>query len=93
MAFIGYSSAGYEELAAEIRNRKARLIEILNSFVDVQEAITDCWKGNDADAYKADLAKIIQDTKLSVESTYDAMLAQFKRTHDDWVEKQSTING
>lgn len=89
MAFIGYNTAGYEDLVAEIGSRKTKLLEILNSFVDVQTAIADCWKGNDADAYKAELERVILNTKQSVEETYSAMSAQFKRTHDEWVSKQN----
>ena len=82
MSFIGYNSTGYSELAAEIRTRKSRLLDILNSFPEVENAISDSWKGADATAYKDELNKVIQ--------SYDAMSSQFERTYNDWVEKQKT---
>jgi uncharacterized protein YukE len=90
MSFIGYNSTGYSELAAEIRTRKSRLLDILNSFPEVENAISDSWKGADATAYKDELNKVIQSTKESVTATYDAMSSQFERTYNDWVEKQKT---
>ncbi len=90
MAFIGYSSSGYSELAAEIRTRKSRLLDILNSFPEVETAISECWKGEDAEAYKEELNKVVHSTIESVTSTYDSMLTQFERTYNEWVDKQST---
>ena len=58
MSFIGYNSTGYSELAAEIRTRKSRLLDILNSFPEVENAISDSWKGADATAYKDELNKV-----------------------------------
>lgn len=88
MAFIGYSSSGYSDLAGEIRTRKGKLLDILNSFPEVEQAISDSWKGEDAESYKAELSKVIEATKESVSSTYDAMASQFEKTYNDWVEKQ-----
>ena len=88
MAFIGYSTSGYSDLAAEIRNRKNRLVAILDSFPEVQAAIANSWKGEDATAYSEDLAKLIASTKESVSDIYDEMGRQFERTYNDWVEKQ-----
>lgn len=88
MAFIGYSSSGYSDLAAEIRTRKGRLLDILNSFPEVETAISNSWKGEDAENYKTELNKVIQATKENVTATYDAMASQFERTYNDWVEKQ-----
>ena len=59
MSFIGYNSTGYSELAAEIRTRKSRLLDILNSFPEVENAISDSWKGADATAYKDELNKVM----------------------------------
>lgn len=92
MAFIGYNSSGYSDLAAEIKTRKSRLLDILNSFPEVQTAIADSWKGEDATAYSEELSKVIQSTIESVSSTYDAMSSQFERTYNDWIEKQKTSN-
>ena len=89
MAFIGYNTEGYNELAAEIRNRKSRLLNVLNSFPEVETAISDSWKGADADAYKEELKKVIQSTIESVTSVYDAMASEFERTHNEWVNKQN----
>ena len=58
MSFTGYNSTGYSELAAEIRTRKSRLLDILNSFPEVENAISDSWKGADATAYKDELNKV-----------------------------------
>lgn len=90
MSFIGYSSSGYSELAAEIRTRKSRLLDILNSFPEVETAITDSWKGEDATAYSEELRKVVDATKESVSETYDTMARQFEKTYNDWVEKQRT---
>ncbi len=92
MSFIGYSSSGYSDLAAEIRTRKTKLLDILNTFPEVETAISDSWKGEDAENYKSNLNKAIQSTKDSVTSTYDAMASQFEKTYNDWVEKQK-VNG
>lgn len=89
MAFIGYSTAGYNELVSEIRNRKEKLLTVLNSFPEVENAISDSWKGADADAYKEELNKVVQETKTTIESVYTAMAGEFERTHNDWVNKQS----
>ena len=51
MATIGYNASGYNDLAAEIRLRKNNLLDILNSFPEVESAIADAWKGEDATAY------------------------------------------
>lgn len=88
MSFIGYSSSGYSDLASEISTRKTNLLNILNSFPEVERAISDSWKGEDAESYKEELNKVIAATKENVSSTYDAMAAQFERTYTDWVEKQ-----
>lgn len=88
MAMIGYSSNGYSDLAAEIRTRKNKLLDILNSFPEVESAIADSWKGEDATAYCEQLNKLVQSTKENITSTYDAMSAQFERTYNDWIEKQ-----
>lgn len=90
MSFIGYSSSGYSELAAEIRTRKSRLLDILNSFPEVETAITDSWKGEDATTYSEELRKVVDATKESVSETYDAMARQFEYTYNEWVEKQRT---
>lgn len=90
MAFIGYNESGYRELDAEIRRRKNNLLNILNSFPEVQNAIADSWKGEDATTYSDELGKVIQDTIESVSSTYDAMASQFETTFNDWVNKQRT---
>lgn len=88
MAMIGYSSSGYSDLASEIRSRKSRLLDILNSFPEVQNAIANSWKGEDATEYCEELSKHIQNTIESVSSTYDAMAREFETTYNAWVEKQ-----
>lgn len=88
MAFIGYNASGYSDLAAEIRIRKQRLLDILNSFPEVQKAISESWKGEDATAYSEELAKVIQGTIETVTAAYDTMATQFERTYNDWIEKQ-----
>ena len=90
MSFIGYNSTGYSELAAEIRTRKSRLLDILNSFPEVENAISDRWKGEDATANKDELSKEIKSKKESVTTTYEEKSNKFKRTYNDWVEKQRT---
>ena len=92
MSFIGYSSNGYSDLAAEIKTRKNRLLDILNSFPEVEAAIADSWKGEDATKYCEELNKVIESTKESVSSTYDAMSSQFEQTYNDWVDKQRANN-
>ncbi len=88
MAVIGYNANGYTDLAAEIRLRKSNLLDILNTFPEVESAISEAWKGEDANAYCDALAKVINSTKETVSETYDAMAAEFERTYNDWVEKQ-----
>ena len=88
MAFIGYSDSGFNELASEIRNRKAKLIGILDKFPDVQSSISNSWKGEDATKYTEELNKLVNDTKNNISNIYDEMLRQFQKTHDEWVEKQ-----
>lgn len=90
MSFIGYSTSGYSELAAEIRTRKSRLLDILNSFPEVETAINNSWKGEDATAYSEELRKVVDATKESVSETYDAMARQFEQTYNEWVNKQRT---
>lgn len=90
MAMIGYSSSGYDALRSEINTRKNKLLDILNSFPEVQSAITDSWKGEDATAYSEELNKLIQSTIENINSTYDAMARQFEKTYNDWIEKQRT---
>lgn len=89
MAFIGYSAAGYTELASEINSRKERLLDVLNSFTEVETAISECWKGEDADAYSEELKRVIESTKTSVSEAYDALGNQCRTTYEDWVNKQS----
>ncbi|MGN1311707.1 MAG: hypothetical protein ACI4U4_01690 [Bacilli bacterium] len=88
MATIGYNASGYNDLAAEIRLRKNNLLDILNSFPEVENAIADAWKGEDATAYCDALAKVINSTKETVSETYDAMAYEFEKTYNDWIEKQ-----
>lgn len=88
MAIIGYNASGYNDLAAEIRLRKSNLLDILNSFPEVETAISDAWKGEDATAYTEALSKVINSTKETVSETYDAMAREFERTYNDWIEKQ-----
>lgn len=89
MAFIGYSDAGYAELASEINNRKQRILDVLNTFVEVENAISECWKGEDADAYTEELKKVIQSTIDSVSEAYDSLGKQCSTTYEDWINKQS----
>lgn len=89
MAFIGYSASGYTELASEINNRKQRLLNVLDSFTEVENAISNCWKGEDAEQYKEELNKVIEATKNSISETYDALRNQYQKTYEDWVSKQS----
>ena len=88
MAFIGYSASGYNELVSEIRSRKAKLIAVLDSFPEVQAAIANSWKGEDATAYCDDLAKTINSTKETITNTYDEMARNFEKTYNDWVKKK-----
>ena len=88
MAIIGYNASGYNDLAAEIRLRKSNLLDILNSFPEVESAISDAWIGEDATAYTEALAKVINSTKETVSETYDTMAREFERTYNDWIEKQ-----
>lgn len=90
MGFIGYNASGYAELAAEIRTRKSNLLNILDSFADVDTAIANCWKGEDADAYREELKKVISSTINSVTEAYDALSSQCNQTYNDWIAKQST---
>ena len=90
--FIGYSASGYAELAAEIATRKNNLLNILESFPEVEAAIAEAWKGEDADAYKEELNKVIQATKESVSNTYDSMAREFNNTYNEWVQKQQAKN-
>lgn len=92
MSTIGYNKDGYSDLAAAIKLRKGKLLDILNGFPEVITAIGDAWKGEDADAYKEALTKVINSTKETVESTYDTMASEFEKTYNDWIEKQSTSN-
>ncbi len=93
MAIIGYNASGYSDLAAEIRTRKSNLLDILNSFPEVESAISDAWKGEDATAYTEALAKVINSTKETISETYDAMASEFERTYNDWIEKQRANSG
>lgn len=88
MATIGYNANGYNDLAAEIRLRKTKLLDILNSFPEVESVIADAWKGEDADAYRDALTKVINSTKETVTETYDTMAMEFETTYNNWIEKQ-----
>ena len=88
MATIGYNANVYNDLAAEIRLRKTKLLDILNSFPEVESAIADAWKGEDADAYRDALTKVINSTKETVTETYDTMAMEFETTYNNWIEKQ-----
>ena len=88
MATIGYNTSGYSDLAAEIRTRKNNLLEILNTFPEIENAIADAWKGEDATAYCEALVKVVNSTKETISETYDAMATEFERTYNDWIEKQ-----
>lgn len=90
--FIGYNATGYAELAAEINARKNNLLNILESFPEVEAAIGDAWKGEDADAYKEELANVIKNTKDSISNTYESMARQFNYTYNEWVQKQRANN-
>ncbi len=89
MAFIGYSNAGYNELSAEIKTRKANLLAELDKLPEVKAAIEDSWKGADASDYCTNLSKLINDTRTAVSDIYDEMGRQFEKTHNDWVNKQN----
>lgn len=88
MATIGYNANGYNDLAAEIKLRKTKLLDILNGFPEVENAIAEAWKGEDADAYKEALSKVINSTKETVTETYDTMAMEFETTYNNWIEKQ-----
>ena len=88
MATIGYNTSGYNDLAAEIRLRKTNLLDILSTFPEIENAIADAWKGEDATAYCEALVKVVNSTKETISETYDAMAAEFERTYNDWIEKQ-----
>lgn len=92
MATIGYNANGYSDLAAEIRLRKTKLLDILNSFPEVESAIADAWKGEDADAYVEALSKVIRSTGETITETYDTMASEFEATYNSWVDKQRSSN-
>ena len=89
MAWIGYNPSGYAELESEIKSRKAALIDILDTFSEVYDAIDNCWKGEDATAYNEELRSVIESTKSTVSEAYDVLSKQCQLTYSDWENKQS----
>lgn len=88
MSFIGYNQQGFEQLTAAIGNAKNNILNVLDSFSEVEVAIADCWKGEDATEYSEELKNVIATTKTTVTEIYDELLTSCKNTYNDWVNKQ-----
>lgn len=88
MSWIGYSDSGFADLESVIGSEKQKLLSIVDTFTEVENAISQAWIGEDADAYKEDLRRVVDSTRNSIDTAFTSLSNQLRTTYEDWVNKQ-----